>query len=532
MDGESCAMASSDPTWAPIAHELHQFHIERLPHDFIASYSPQHCLDTFRREYRSIELFDSGQRASVYKITRNDGKTFLMKSIRLRKLEFPWIRAYYRVVGLQPLDEIKVAKAVTEFSQQFPSLPFYMRAIDWFQCSSDLIANAFKEDVAAAKKKKKVQIDTFFLIMEEIPASNLYRSMIRLLEENALTVDFIRSVLFQVFFSLDVAEQQLQFSHNDAHVRNILLTDNVNAKTCRKAAAAHQARPGYWQFEIGAKDNQTESNVMYYVPAKDSCGAHSVWIDYGTAAVTDKAQGLKDFKRAQRRLERDGNEGRRKNSVFGHAPGVVGPAFCGKFDRVARETLNMRLTFISLCNSIPKWFYRHWKSTEHRSYQQFKAVLYKLFAMDHMSWWRRHFSWRGQFLGHKTPKSFGLPDRYWRNAKKRDALWYRKIAGPYLWQSLVSQSLHRKAVSVNEVMRMPFFREAYDPIHVPRDGYTIKAQMPVNSSWVKSMGSVDPQAKGEAWLAQWRGHAERRRKRDEKKPRSSYYANIVHQYGR
>lgn len=480
---------------APIAKSLGQFDVDKLTPRFRATYSIDTCVSAFTKHYQSLETFDSGFASTVYRVVDYEGRRFIMKATTLRSTAGQWL------VGLNALDEVRITKSLTDLNTRM-----FVRSIDWFQCNRRAILNAFD-----AKKKNRFldrlwfrnQIDTQFLILEELQGSNAYVTIRRLYQEKALTVNFIRSLLAQMLIAADFAEEQLQFSHFDTHIKNILTVEKVDAKTCRKAEERYQRQvaefrsdptkewsihPSYLEYKIGPT-SQTDPDILtYHIPRRDSCDARFILIDFGRSVITEET-----IKTRKRRIsEAYKGDLRRQSSVKIKNRALIGPNLLARFPRLDREFMNMQQLFLTLASALPRAFYAEWKRTDMTSYRQFNAIFYQLTGLSQGRRWRRLF-WRWYSRWRAGPvevMDLGMSSSIW-NSKVLRSLQFYYYQFPVTLGVFKFRGRVNYAVSYTEILRMSFFRNVYTQQPVRR-GRLVLGLQPMNKGpeWQKAFKDV------------------------------------------
>lgn len=130
------------------------------------------------------------------------------------------------------------------------------------------------------------RIDTQFIIAEHVLGPNLASTIARLASNDKLTVEFLRSAMFQVLFAMAAAERtSVRFRHFDPHVRNVQLS--LKHEDDEEDEKVH----GSWEFRIADSERSKRSNVVYRVPREATRAAKMVLIDYGTSVTDDPITG-------------------------------------------------------------------------------------------------------------------------------------------------------------------------------------------------------------------------------------------------
>lgn len=134
-------------------------------------------------------------------------------------------KAYRELRIFQALDSLKC--------------PNFISLMDWFK-----IRNSPFTELATSKKNNQPQ---FLHLVMECAETTLF-------DLKLLNISELRSILFQVLFTLHIAQRSLEFNHNDLHLKNILLVPLGNNKI-----QTHQA------FQILEPNENELSNYTHYV---------------------------------------------------------------------------------------------------------------------------------------------------------------------------------------------------------------------------------------------------------------------------
>ena len=381
-------------------------------------------------------------------------------------------------------------------------------------------------------------IDTQFILLEEVRGPNLFSAILELASKKQLTVDFLRSALFQTIFSMAAAEKVLQFSHFDPHVRNIQLSkpvtsclqqqDQEEEQPSSHTGGSPTGSPGgsprrssakrYWEYQVPSvpfgKDAANAAPLTYYIPIQDSCGAHFVLIDFGTSSITREATaadlsalggsaamaaeaeaaafagGARDVDDAAQ-CASCGVPGRalsrsisRLKDRIKNVKVRIGPKMYKWYaPRLKSMAVNARMMFLSVAMSIPLSFYQQWKRDDYESYQAFNAVFIRISGLEARSWFGMHFGSLGRPWKHVQVRDIGMSDKYFKHPRLWMWYFYAKLTQYCLVGVFFDWRIGKTAITYDELLAMRFFRDAY----ARKQGDPVPP-----ASAVQSVGTLEP----------------------------------------
>lgn len=140
----------------------------------------------------------------------------------------------------QSYRELLVYKTLSKLAEE-NRCPNFIRLFDWFKSQGDFFDTDSEDDNDSSsppseneqskrrykKSKKKHQFMNFIL---EKADSSLNEYLLE--HNNTMSLEMYKQTLFQILFSLNMAQEHCEFVHNDLHLKNILLKalpENVNA---------------------------------------------------------------------------------------------------------------------------------------------------------------------------------------------------------------------------------------------------------------------------------------------------------------
>lgn len=452
------AMIPLDPHDKLIAAQLGEDSWRSLPRHYRAPYTTFDCLQAFERVYSRIEPLSAGWYGQVFRLyDKQQRNGYILKAIPLQH-KAPIPRMLTHLGGIEPMDEVKVGRILTERVSQPGYGDGFLETIDWFQCnhlalmetfasgknfdqddenneeasSNGLVENdSFEMHLDSLRvdpnrpdtrlRKRYRHIDTQYIITREVPGPTVFDVIPSLFHRRPTTpewldrgIKFIRFVALSTIFELHLAHRLVDFGHFDLNLKNFKLTPDFSVDRC--LSGDDGPIPGYFRYELFSAAHDEDSDLdttvetesapktVYYVPKADSCGARLVIIDYGTS-----------------RAQLDSTD----------PQSILGPNTARAYTSPGSVVMNIRYALFSLISYIPRRFFRAWRAHDRASYDAFAQVFRYGGGFDRME------RVRGAVSGYQRPwKQFrelymyGLPNLIDTilDGGMKEQFWYARAA--------------------------------------------------------------------------------------------------------
>lgn len=265
-------------------------------------YSIDKCLSVFGKYFSEIvPLGEAGMTSSVFEAIPNSKAKFdsddeyILKSIASYGPN-PLVRLGRWIGGSKIGDEISIGLELQNLQKN--RMQMFMSTADWFRCNENAVRGAFEKGFAPSTDK---EFDTQFILVKKVKGLSFLDEMLRRANEGDITFDFIRNVLFQVYFSLKLAYDTLQFTHFDLHADNVIFSDKI-PKNCPP-----EIKNQFWEycmdnFSVLENTHNPHCKESYILSKAPSCGQYPIIIDFGNSimkkpAVMNRKLGPKQFLR-------------------------------------------------------------------------------------------------------------------------------------------------------------------------------------------------------------------------------------------
>jgi len=236
--------------------------------------------------YQIIKQLSNGWAGKVYLVEdRENGN--VQRALKMQPLiKSPW------TIGNNPRMESKCGEYLNRLIREGKTVAF-VETIESFQHWNFIEPNWFDRIFRPRTY--------WYIVSELVDGTNLKQALTNEATPDtpannpspALTVDFLRSVVFQILFALIAAQRELHFTHYDLWCKNVMLTKQVKAAPVEEnqnverrdlaGEVREREQDELWTFQLG--------DFTYYVPSSHTNKQICKIFDYGLARVEVRHRG-------------------------------------------------------------------------------------------------------------------------------------------------------------------------------------------------------------------------------------------------
>jgi hypothetical protein len=219
--------------------------------------------------YTDIDWIDGGDFGQVFKLFSDNAPDRVLKVQHSSDNEF--------AAGL----------ALREDVVRFGASDAFVKVFDKFECDINEIVGQFGHQISDPEKFRDKKS---CIIMEFIDGMTLDQVLPMVIDQPVRAiVEFVRSVMFQVFHALHVAHARIKFMHNDLHRFNVMLV-RLPESNC----------DGHFELAVG--------DQLFRIPHAASGFTQVKLVDYGEAGI--QINGKTTVSKRSRRQYHECNNGR------------------------------------------------------------------------------------------------------------------------------------------------------------------------------------------------------------------------------